>query len=364
MASPRGVSARVRVALVGLAFALLARPAAGAPAEIDARVVWVRDSLVYIAARDSLPLDPGDRVTLTVGRRTIATAEITRSFDRALALARIVSGAPPAPNRLDRVRLSVERVASRSRARLRVGIPAAGRASLLYACERVTVRAPDAGYVAESFTDRTTRLVRDTTGGPATLWPDTLAVRQFDDSGDEEIALERGEIDVAVFWPGELSAHLRQQPRWQGFPYGTRAKGVLVAWWAGVAPANRRAPDSATLRSLNEGLFRGDLAPCGAVGATTPDEPIRFAVDPACPGRGAIEPYLNRGAPGGAAPEARLALVDSPGTAPETVRGRLACVYRVRCPVVCGADQRGYVASLGADAFADLMDCVTAASGP
>src|SRR4029077_8015933 len=78
--------------------------------------------------------------------------------------------------------------------------------------------------------------------------PDTLLVRLYGESADEEIALERGELDVAVFWPGELSTRMREDPRWGGALLGLRAHGVIAVaalHGAGGARADAR------LASLN-----------------------------------------------------------------------------------------------------------------
>jgi len=48
----------------------------------------------------------------------------------------------------------------------------------------------------------------------AGVWPDTIHVHLFDEASDQEIALERGDIDAAVFWPAELSTRMRGDARW------------------------------------------------------------------------------------------------------------------------------------------------------
>src|SRR5205814_1296313 len=95
---------------------------------------------------------------------------------------------------------------------------------------RIVWARADRAYIAASdsisLAENEYRFVRDP-GAAATPWPDTIMVGLFGETSDEEIALERGELDVAVFWPGEASARLRADPRWRGFGYGWR--GQLVA---------------------------------------------------------------------------------------------------------------------------------------
>jgi hypothetical protein len=166
------------------------------------------------------------------------------------------------------MRVWVEHV-SHARPLLRVGVPASSRGNPLFACAGALLHPPRPDDAVESLGVRITRFVRPATAVPS-AWPDTVVVRRFLDASDQEIALERGEIDVAVFWPGELSTHMREQPRWQGSPIGTRGRGALVT--IAVTPAapelaGPRIPsraDSAGLDYLNRFLFRGDLVSWGA----------------------------------------------------------------------------------------------------
>ena len=360
-----------RVVATAFALLLLARIPNASPADLDARVVWIRGTQLYVAAPDSIPVEPGDRLTLMVHGKTIATAQVSAVPDRALAIATLISGTPP-HRKLDRIRIRAEHPPQHATPRLRVGIPSATRACLLFACDRVTVQAPPGLYLAESFSDRSTRLVRDSAEVARAPWPDTLVVRQFDEAGDEEIALERGEIDAAVFWPGELSAHMRQQPRWQGFLLGTRSRGVVAAWWKGSGERTTRGLEPSRFASLNQNLFRGDLGPCRAPGSgadlsPSPDSAVRFAVDPACPGHAEMERLLNRGDSSPAVdpgPRAWVTLLDFPGAAPDSVRGRVACLFTLRCPIVSDVALRPYLDALGSSALADLMECAAARHQP
>jgi hypothetical protein len=197
-------------------------------------------------------------------------------------------------------------------------------------------------------------------------------VRLFDDATDQEIALERGELDVAIFWPGERSIHLRDAPRWRSDLFGTRARGVIAgAWLDGSA---RDSASSALLLTdlevMNEQLFRGDLAPLAAAHSpdsaalATPATAIVFRVDASVPGRRALQRFLDRRPP---APGPRSTLVLSyldapvpPGAQPALEPGRFP-LFAVRCPVVCEPGLRLYVKELGADALVDLLGCEPAA---
>ena len=112
---------------------------------------------------------------------------------------------------------------------LRVGYPSPPRSSLLFECGSVALQLPQDGrYWVESIEGRTYRFIRERGVESSAPWPDTLLLRLFDDVDDEEIALERGELDVAVFWPGEASAHIREVARGQGRSVGGAVCGCLI----------------------------------------------------------------------------------------------------------------------------------------
>jgi hypothetical protein len=195
-------------------------------------------------------------------------------------------------------------------------------------------------------------------------WPDTMLVRLFGDVADEEIALERGELDLAVFWPGEASSRLRSDPRGWDLIRGARSRGVLAT----VAPAGGvRAPsaDHPALAALNEQMFRGDLAPWRGRpdSLASPPGGVRFEVDPSCAGRLALQRFLDRAAPAPAAadPPARLLYYDAPaGTLPPEARP----LFTVRCAIAVEPGLRPYVAALGPGALADLIDCAPPGRAP
>lgn len=363
-----GVSG-ARILLAATLGVLAAFPGRGAtePRSLEAKVVWARADRVYIAAPDSLALAPGDLLTLARGKKTVATGEVVQVLARDLAAARLTSGSLERA-RLDRLSVLTERPPLRALAVLRIGYPGRGRASLLFECARSRPRPPLSAFRTDSLAVNAYRFVRtgDTLGAP---WPDTILVRLFGESADEEIALERGELDLAVFWPGEASSRLRADPRWQRLAYGSR--GVLAA----IAPAGGApvalSPDLAPLAALNDELFRGDLAPwrdAGASSAPSAREPspadLRFVVDPSCPGRPTIERFLARVSPRAEARQDPAAvrltyLFDS-----NIQSLRVTPLFAVRCAVVSEPGLRAHVAALGADAIVNMLDCGTGGRAP
>ena len=367
------VSARI---LPAAAFAVLAAlPGRGAaePRPLDAKVVWARAERVYVAAPDSVALAPGDLLTLARGKKTVATAEVVQVLTRDLAAARLTSGSLERA-RLDRLRVLAERPPLLPLALLRIGYPGSGRASLLFACGGARPRPPHAAFRTDSLAENAYRFVRtgETPGAP---WPDTILARLFGESADEEIALERGELDVAVFWPGEASSRLRADPRWQALAYG--ARGVLAAVApAGSTPATGPAalsPNLAPLAALGDEMFRGDLAPWRDSGASpAPPAPqpapagLRFVVDPSCPGRATIERFLARVSPGAEARRdsaiVRLIYQDSPARPPDSLR--VTPLFVVRCAVAFEPGLRAHVAALGTDAIVGMLECGAGGRAP
>ncbi|HKQ59108.1 MAG TPA: hypothetical protein VJY35_14705, partial [Candidatus Eisenbacteria bacterium] len=193
--------APVALLVAALALASHAR-AAKAP---DVRVVWAQGDRAYLAAPDSLAIAPYSRVSIAKKKRVLAGGEVVRIIDGTLAVVRFTSGSLAREKKLDKLRVEVEPPAD-PRA-LRIGFPSAVRSHALLACQSVVIAAPPTHRIEHDRSGY--RLVRDAARPDASAWPETLQVRLFDDGADQEIALERGELDVAVFRPGELSAHLR-----------------------------------------------------------------------------------------------------------------------------------------------------------
>jgi hypothetical protein len=425
--------ARACIGLSVLSLATLLGHASAQPSPLKAQVIWVRDERVYIASPESLVLEPGDLLTFLLRGKKIATGEVTGVPERELALATLTSGSLKGAKKLESLQVLAQRPPLRAVPVLRVGYPAGDRLNLLFACDpmRLLPRAPGNAYRTEALSERSYRLVRDSTAlmtlgrlrGAGAAWPDTLLIRLFDEAADEEIALERGELDAAVFWPGELSAHIREQPRWRDHLSGMRAQGVLAAIQLttnkrenGVLPIL----DGATLDSLNEELFRGDLvrwekaadwpAESGSRRNARSGDPSRIEVDPACPGREVLERVFNRSAGLRAhqdrPPAARVFYLDAPirqldslalgvtgyirrGVFPSELRARadsleagirrlgiasdpsasdglrrelrdslhVELLFAIRCPVVCAPALRPYVNALGADALVNALEC-------
>ncbi len=360
--------------LVLLAFLLIAGSAFADPTEIRAKVVWAHAGRAYVASAEALAIVEGDVLTFYDGKKVAAQGPVTNIFDGTLAIARLKSGSLDPVKKLDRLRIVAEHPKLRPVDVLRIGIPS--RSNLLFACATPSVRSPlpRAAFRGEAISVRSFILARDKSDGATAQWPDTLLVRLFDEETDEEIALERGELDVAVFWPGELSTHMREDPRWRDFFYGTRARGMLAALVPHDAPEAGLTPaDTSALLSLNEAVFRGDLVPWDeAQGrpaslqprADRPSSPHRFEIDPALPGWQTLDRALRgrAGAPArnaGSYP-ARLTLLGSSQTAPPDPVG---FSFAIRCPVVCPPSLRAYLSALGPDVFAGMVDCSIARGG-
>jgi len=205
----------------------LASAAGAGPASLDARVVWVRHPSAYVASRDSLPLAPFMLLTFTSKGQPVASGEVERRVDAGMAVVRITSGSLAGVKHLDRLRVVVE--PPKPPRRLRVGFPSEQRPDPLSPCGRLRLEPPLApgSYRVDNVegADRGYRITTEPGVDLGIPWPETLVVRIFDDAADQEIALERGEIDLAVFRPGELSAHMRDHPRWKDPLTGVSARG-------------------------------------------------------------------------------------------------------------------------------------------
>jgi hypothetical protein len=286
--------------------------------------VWVSAGRVYVAALDSTSsarLAIGATVEFVARGKTIASGDITGALGRELIVAELTSGSLAKQKHLDRVGVITHAQASAPLPTLRVGFPSRRRSNLLFSCGTMTLRPPFAPgvYRADTLSASRYRWVSPSAVPGSSTFPDTIYAHLFDDSADEEIALERGDINVAVFWPGELSRHMREYPGAWNVTWATRARGVVAIlpldWpyrvpWV-LDPKSNLKPtqdppdspaDTVGLSHLNDDLFRGDLGPPPweqlssgqepATAATKP--PRRFVVDPACPGREVLERYLKR----------------------------------------------------------------------
>ena len=370
---PTAFAARGLAAVLGAALVLLAPLPNGASAEpppLDARVVWVRGGRAYVAARDSLALAPRSRLTFLKKSKAIASGEIERIVDGGMAVARITSGSLDGEKKLDRLRILAEPPPGPRL--LRVGYPARNRDRLGRACGSLTIapaRLP-AGYRVEGE-EPSYRLVRDVGDSTHTRWPDTLVVRTFADAADQEIAVERSELDVAVFWPGELSPHMREHPSWKDRLAWPLERGLIATLPESAPPESRcaiahRAADA--FRSLGRSLFRGDLdvarmglAACGD--SIVPGLAVRYEVDPSCPARPSIERILDRETPrarhDSTTPVVRVSCLD-----PRTFSIDDVIMAAPQCQLVCAARLLPHVRELGAGALVDLFDCVATERQP
>jgi hypothetical protein len=389
-------------------------------------VVWTRADRAYVTPIDSLTPADGDSLTFFEDGSPIAGGIAGRPPGEDLAVVRLTGGSLRGVKRLQRLEVRSARATLWVPRRLRVGFPGPGRASLLFSCPGLTLAAgPGQGgpLARERLSDRSYRFLPDS-GAPRGegLWPDTLVASLFDESTDEEIALERGDLDIAVFWPGELSPHMRDQARWRGFVLAARSTGVVGAVEVDSVPlAAARLPDPVrrALASLNPGVFRGDLAPfLGAGGADSaaeapPSDGARFEVDHRCPGWDLMERALDRGDEGRAGPgggaRIRVMYLDAPAGDLSAVAARAARyvkdgrfspalvaradsllatypyvagaapapptpaelwdairfvpLYAVRCPVVCDPALRTYARALG-PRLVGMLRCGPEGGGP
>lgn len=344
---------------------VLAGAAQAEPRELRAAVVWTRADLIYVAAPDSGELLAGMSLWIVRGKRELASAVITQLLEPRLAVARLDSGSLAHEKRFDKLHVRGEAAVVPRVALLRVGLPGGGRTNLLFACagSGVAPRLGTTSYVADSSAPGSHRLVRAPDPNDAALAPDTLRVRLYADAADEEIALERGELDVAVFWPGELSARMRGDARWRDAPRGVRARGVLVAVAAATDTSSVPLGD---LTAMNREVFGGDLVPWSELepppSPPGPAPPARWRADSALPGARVLERVLARGAPAAGARSVRLSYLDVPLAAHDSVQSGwrtpgVTPAFAIGCPVLAGPAARGVVAGLGAGAFANLVTC-------
>jgi hypothetical protein len=375
-------AARLRAAVracAALALALIALPDVAQARTDDAqrpRVVWAGAGRLYVLAPDSGAFAPRMRVRVLEKHREVARGEVTEVMDGVLASVALTSGGVRTRAKLDRLEVIVEPAEPRAVATLRIGLPAASRTGLVPPCpaSRLDPGALPRTYRAESLAVDAIRLVAADSAVAGVAWPETLLVRFFGDRADEEIALERGDLEVAVFWPGEPSARARGSALGRDALRGTRARGVLVASSApaDTALADRVAPDMA---ALNTELFGGDLLALrsteGSVsGPGSVRSAVRYSVDPSVPGQRAIERFLNRAAGAAARPgerAVRITFADeaAPGPGTSAWAGHDAVpLFALRCPVLCAPARAGDVLALGADAFANLLDCATTGMRP
>lgn len=328
---------------------------------LDARVIWVQGDRVYLASRDSVSLTVGTTLHFAERGKTVASGSVVGIQDATLIVARVSVGSIKNGKRLDRIRVTSEPASPQSFSVLRVGYPSSARIQPFFECRRMVL--DPHGYRADTLGTRAFRLVRDSTRAAGRTGPDTLLVRLFDDAADEEIALERSELDVAVFWPGEASAHIREVMRWAGEPkpvrnwgvIGARTKGSITA---GFAFGHYSAREMDTLHRLNTEMFRDDLT---MVSHEAPDSlfcpPLSFEVD-SVPGRQAIERVLSR-VPKSGGQRVLLTYLDRALPEREKETDPARWLYFITCPAISRPELRPYLAAIDLSAIVNLFDCVT-----
>lgn len=348
-------AARVRRTFVLLSLAMLcaALPARAELRELPARVVWARPGWCYLASDDSTLFAPGLSVSIARGERVLAMGRIERVYEPRLAALRIESGSLEEGQDLGSLSVRGESARDIRMTRMRVGLPSAARRHPLFTCTHIDVRAGLANEVYEAHGDH---LVRRLAGPTVPVAPDTIDVTWFADAADADIAIARGELDVAVFWPGELPARLRAREHAANVFAGERAHGVLAAEFAAADSAPLPPSDLAWL--AREG-FAGDarLLPGGE------GEPAaaRYVVDPALGSAPWLMRVLARVNRASAKRTVTLRWLDdvTPATAAATAHGPVKWVPVLvpECRVVCSPGARASVLAIGANAFADLAEC-------
>jgi len=302
--------------------------------------VYVRDNRVWVATDDSTSIVNGDLLTLSSRGKTVAEGRVTAAVS-GLAVATLTSGSLEKEKKLERLSVARERPKIAVPATIRIGYPAWTRKNLIVACGKWTPASfVSMGYSSETLGPRSYRLVR-APGSTEPSLPETLSVRLFQDALDEEIAIERGELDAAVFWPGELSSHMRESPRWSGGPQGVRGD-LLVVSLSDSDSTTISLRDQTALVDMNRTLFRGDLVPRKG---SARDGMLSgaFDVSPDIPGHGVINGLLNRGRES-LEPRFELRYVDLPDSS-DTSPGPPGTVvrYTVRCTIVCRPEIRAFV---------------------
>jgi len=330
-------------------------PTAADPIEWPARVVWHRDGRVYIAAApDFSTIEPGGRLEFLVRGKTLASGEIAQVVDGELVVATITSGSL-AGEKLDRVKLLYSRPWVVPPRLLRIGIPESGRRTF----QRCDQLRPDSSLYAlyrmrpERVNERTWWFVHDPRSVPPYPQPETLLVKLFDEAADEEIAFARGELDVAIFEPGELSRHMRDHPGWQDSQVMVDLGGAIMA--SGLASS-----DSTMLGAIHRDLFRGDLWPMPWT-APADSRSARYEIEPTWPRGPEIASYLARAhRPGstGATRRVRLSFVEDPRRV--SADSSAVQVYDVRHRVLYSAQLRPFVRAHGTNALVVFFECVGA----
>jgi hypothetical protein len=344
----------------------------------QARVIWTHADRVYIACSDStavvhMGVGPyAAKLTFTDKRDTLAIGYVTAIDQNELIVAVLTSGSLQKAKRLDRIKVLAQfptifrNVPPRTL--IRVGYPGPERLHPLFECADIQ---PDTTLLGDAY-----RLERP---GPQdyrlipTAALDTLLVRFFNEVADEEIALERGDIDVAVFWPGEASTHIREAMGWTSYSSGRRS-GIFLT--ATSARPDSSVPsgawffrnESLALGMLNREVFRGDLYLLHAplYGSLSPRQPGgRFEVMAGIPGRDRIQRYMDgiTAASGDSAVGVvRLEVMRTPDHEPSPAEVERRWWFALRCPVISSRSKGA--TTLNLDFLVNLFTCSSSGTKP
>ncbi len=351
---------------------LLLFPPVAAVAEsyaIEAKVVMARMTRAYIVTRDSTVFEPGVALSFHHRGKQVASGRVFWHIDGEMIAVDLDTGSLQGIRRLDRVKIFIDPIPRAARSTLRIGFPSSRRENLLFACRDPQLPSSflASGYQVDSSGRAGVSWVRRSEPRREFLWPDTLITKTFDEIADQEIALERGELDIAVFWPGELSTRLREHRRWAKILSLPTHGFIGAAWAAGDSVPSKvtiGAIDS-TLAALNRTVFRGDLIPWVPVSSRA-DSAVgrrpKYRVDPSWPGHDLMERFLNRDAERArAVSEVRLFYVDAPASRADSVIRSLppeaGLVFAIGCPVICDTRLRAYATALGTVNLARLIEC-------
>lgn len=365
-------SAALRGLLVGAAGALLGcmlpLAACAELRTLDAQVIWARPGWCYLASADSTLFTTGIAIVIARGDRVLAEGRITRLLEPRLAAVRLESGGLEDQDHLEALRVRGESARDVRMTHLRVGLPSASRRNLLFACDRIT---PRLGFASETYDLAGDRMLRRLMGPTLPLAPDTLDVLWFADANDADIAIERGDIDVAVFWPGELPARLRAPDHAARVFAGERSHGVLAAQ---LTPPDTLPLPGSDMAWLTREAFASDAH----LVAAPPGEPTatRYKVDPAIPGAATLQRVLTHVNRASAKRTVMLRWLDEVELEPQPPSGRgmatrvVGAATRVALrehaqqplltmtfAVVASPAARAAVAAIGADSFAELIEC-------
>lgn len=325
---------------------------------LDAKVVWAASDRAVLASRDSLTIEELDALLFFDHKKEVASGVVTRIFEPGVVAARLRSGSLDKVKKLDHIRVFVSRTQT-APALVRIGYPSARRSNALFRCGSVGFGIHP--YYRPGSTDLRHFLRDWSDEGPL---PDTLAVQEFDESGDEEIAFERGELDIAIFWPGELSSSERDHLDPTNHLLALRKADRVAATFVPSKSSGAHGAvlvDRAGLESMNRDLFGGDLAledgirsASDAMGTKSYEAMTR--VDRGCPGWQALERKLNTSprpltttAPTGSI---RVFYTSDPKADSTTTR-----LFRVRCPVLFHPSLRRVLDRLRGDRLVDLIEC-------